>query len=76
MTRRRVDVAVIGGGPAGSAAAMTAARGGASVLLLEQGEHGFESGEVGVEVAENADFTHSWKVGSARLQGYAGGNAS
>jgi len=33
------DVVVIGGGPAGSAAAITAARGGARVLLLEKGEY-------------------------------------
>src|SRR5207249_12205300 len=31
------DLIVIGGGPAGSAAAITAARGGARVLLLERG---------------------------------------
>ena len=33
----RVDVAVVGGGPAGSAAARTAAEGGASVVVLEKG---------------------------------------
>ncbi|HSB74135.1 MAG TPA: FAD-dependent oxidoreductase, partial [Terriglobales bacterium] len=31
------DLIIIGGGPAGTAAAITAARGGAQVLLLEQG---------------------------------------
>src|SRR5947208_14263488 len=31
------DLIIIGGGPAGSAAAITAARGGARVLLLERG---------------------------------------
>ncbi len=31
------DLAIIGGGPAGTSAAITAARGGASVLLLERG---------------------------------------
>ncbi|MGA1437302.1 MAG: NAD(P)/FAD-dependent oxidoreductase, partial [Ilumatobacteraceae bacterium] len=36
----RVDVVVIGGGPAGSAAAMRAARGGASVALFESGDRG------------------------------------
>jgi geranylgeranyl reductase family protein len=36
----RYDLAVIGAGPAGSAAAMRAARGGAKVLLVEQAEHG------------------------------------
>src|SRR5438270_4313242 len=33
----RFDIAVIGGGPAGTAAAITAARQGHSVLLLERG---------------------------------------
>lgn len=37
---QRVDVAVIGAGPAGAAAAITAARGGASVVLLERGGQG------------------------------------
>src|SRR5882672_4902132 len=32
------DLIVIGGGPAGSSAAITAARGGARVLLLERGK--------------------------------------
>ena len=36
----RVDLAVIGGGPAGSAAAMRAARAGASVAVFESGERG------------------------------------
>jgi len=36
----RVDVVVIGGGPAGSAAAMRAARGGASVEVFESGDRG------------------------------------
>ena len=36
----RVDLAVIGGGPAGAATAMRAARAGASVLVLEAGAHG------------------------------------
>jgi len=37
---RHVDLAVIGGGPAGAAAAMRAARGGASVVVFEKGPHG------------------------------------
>jgi flavin-dependent dehydrogenase len=37
MEERSFDLAVIGGGPAGSAAAITAARSGACVLLLERG---------------------------------------
>jgi flavin-dependent dehydrogenase len=37
-TRPTFDLAVIGGGPAGTSAAITAARAGASVLLLERGK--------------------------------------
>ena len=40
MTVERRDVIVIGGGPAGAAAAMRAARGGASVLVFEKGPRG------------------------------------
>ena len=36
----RFDLAVIGGGPAGAAAAITAARNGASVIVFEKGSHG------------------------------------
>jgi geranylgeranyl reductase family protein len=36
----RYDVAVIGAGPAGAAAAITAARGGASVLVVDQAPYG------------------------------------
>ena len=38
--RRTVDLAVIGGGPAGAAAAIRAARAGASVVVYEKGSHG------------------------------------
>ena len=34
------DIAVIGGGPAGAATAIRAARGGASVVVVEKGRHG------------------------------------
>lgn len=34
------DIAVIGGGPAGSSAAITAARAGLRVLLVEKGPYG------------------------------------
>src|SRR6478672_3598171 len=37
-THTTFDLAVVGGGPAGSAAAITAARAGARVLLLERGK--------------------------------------
>jgi len=37
-THTTFDLAVVGGGPAGSAAAITAARAGANVLLLERGK--------------------------------------
>lgn len=40
MGMQHVDVAVIGGGPAGAAAAIRAARGGASVVVFEKGPHG------------------------------------
>ena len=36
----RFDIAVIGGGPAGAATAIRAARAGAKVLVVEKGEHG------------------------------------
>ena len=36
----RVDIAVIGGGPAGAATAIRAARAGASVVVFEKGAHG------------------------------------
>jgi menaquinone-9 beta-reductase len=38
--RRTVDLAVIGGGPAGAATAIRAARAGASVVVFEKGGHG------------------------------------
>ena len=38
--RRTVDLAVIGGGPAGAATAIRAARAGASVVVFEKGAHG------------------------------------
>ncbi len=40
MHADHVDLAVIGGGPAGAAAAMRAARAGASVVVFEKGAHG------------------------------------
>jgi len=40
MTNERYDLAVIGAGPAGAAAAITAARGGARVLVVDSAAHG------------------------------------
>ncbi|HSM67386.1 MAG TPA: NAD(P)/FAD-dependent oxidoreductase [Ilumatobacteraceae bacterium] len=40
MSTERVDIAVIGGGPAGAAAAIQAARSGADVVVFEKGIHG------------------------------------
>lgn len=40
MPAERVQLAVIGGGPAGAAAAMRAARAGVDVVVFEAGEHG------------------------------------
>src|SRR3954451_1557215 len=36
MSERQVDVAVVGGGPAGMTAALAAARAGASVVLIDE----------------------------------------
>jgi thioredoxin reductase len=38
--QRLGDIAVIGGGPAGAAAAIRAARAGAKVVVFEKGKHG------------------------------------
>ncbi|MEL6892740.1 MAG: FAD-dependent oxidoreductase, partial [Actinomycetota bacterium] len=40
----QVDIAVIGGGPAGAATAIRAARAGASVVVVEKGPHGRDKG--------------------------------
>ena len=40
MNVESYDIAVIGGGPAGTAAAIRAARGGLSVVVFEKGKHG------------------------------------
>jgi menaquinone-9 beta-reductase len=40
VSSERVDIAVIGGGPAGAAAAIQAARSGADVVVFEKGIHG------------------------------------
>jgi menaquinone-9 beta-reductase len=40
VSSERFDIAVIGAGPAGAAAAIRAARAGARVLVVEKGEHG------------------------------------
>lgn len=40
VSTEKFDIAIIGGGPAGAAAAIKAARAGASVVLFEKGKHG------------------------------------
>ncbi len=40
MSSERIDIAVIGGGPAGAATAIQAARSGANVVVFEKGAHG------------------------------------
>ncbi|HEY1448203.1 MAG TPA: FAD-dependent oxidoreductase, partial [Caulobacteraceae bacterium] len=45
---RRVDILVVGGGPAGAAAARKAARSGASVLLVD--ENPLDPGLMGLDV--------------------------
>ncbi len=40
VSSERVDIAVIGAGPAGAAAAIRAARSGATVVVFEKGAHG------------------------------------
>lgn len=37
--QKRVDILIIGGGPAGLSAALYAARSGKSVVVLEKGDH-------------------------------------
>ncbi len=40
MNTEQYDIAVIGGGPAGTAAAIRAARAGLSVIVFEKAKHG------------------------------------
>jgi thioredoxin reductase len=69
---RRCDVAVVGAGPAGAAAAVTAARAGARVLLVDAEQraggqywrHGPAGADGGGEVAEHAG---EWRALSRRL---------
>lgn len=66
------DLIVIGGGPAGASAAITAARGGASVLLLERGRFPkhkvcgeFVSAESLGLLSELLDPAHAWVLAGA-----------
>jgi flavin-dependent dehydrogenase len=71
------DLAVIGGGPAGSSAAITAARLGFTVLLLEAGSFPrqkvcgeFVSGEalsILAELVGEKQFAHAPRIGKARI---------
>ncbi|NYT01616.1 MAG: NAD(P)/FAD-dependent oxidoreductase [Methanosarcinales archaeon] len=65
------DVAVVGAGPAGAMAARTAARAGASTVVLEEHRSvGFPvqcAGLLGVKALEEADLpSGSWRMGSLR----------
>ncbi len=74
---QRCDVAVIGGGPAGTSAAITAARLGFKVLLLEAGSFPrhkvcgeFVSGEalsILADLIPQEQITHAPRIGTARI---------
>lgn len=65
---QRCDVLVVGGGPAGTAAAIAAAREGASVTLLERYNHlgGLSTGGLVIWIDRMSDWT-----GAAVIRGFA-----
>jgi len=56
----RVDVAVVGGGPAGSSAGQAAAAAGASTLILEKGVPRADRAEVGPDSTDAAGILDYW----------------
>ncbi|MFC7166347.1 NAD(P)/FAD-dependent oxidoreductase [Halospeciosus flavus] len=57
---QRVDVAVVGGGPAGSSAARAAAENGADVVLFEKGVPRADREELGPDSTDAAGFLDYW----------------
>ncbi len=57
---QRVDVAIVGGGPAGSAAAHAAAAGGADALVLEKGVPRADRADLGPDSTDAAGILDYW----------------
>ncbi|PSP44930.1 NAD(P)/FAD-dependent oxidoreductase, partial [Halobacteriales archaeon QH_6_66_25] len=56
----RVDVAIVGGGPAGTAAAWEAAQAGASVLVIEKGVPRADREGMGPDSTDAAGLLDYW----------------
>ncbi len=56
----RVEVAVVGGGPAGSSAGLEAARGGADTVVIEKGVPRADRGEPGPDSTDAAGMLDYW----------------
>jgi electron-transferring-flavoprotein dehydrogenase len=57
----QVDVAIVGGGPAGTAAARTAAEGGAETILIEKGVPRADRDTLGPDSTDAAGFLDFWE---------------